>query len=94
MASHKSAEKRALQSVKRNQRNKSYLSKVKTLSKSLLTALTTSDAKKASAEELDKKFREVQSVLQKAAGKGVLQKNKVARRISRLQLALKKTLGN
>ncbi len=86
MANHKSAEKRAGQSLKRNQRNKSYLSKVKTLSKSFLAAI----AEKKNEKELDSSFRKVQSVLQKAAGKGIIPRNTVARRISRLQSALKK----
>ena len=81
MANHKSAEKRARQTIGRNQRNRSYLSQVKTAVKGLRTLVQAGTSK---VEDLQKQFAQVQSILQKAAAKGVVHKNNASRRIQRL----------
>ena len=84
MASHKSAKKRAKQSLKKNSRNRSYMSMVKSIAKKFLGTLTEVEQGKATKEDLSKSFQSVQSALHKAAAKGHLPKNNVARRVSRL----------
>ena len=74
-----SAMKRARQNVKRNLRNKSVLSSVKTVIKKVEDAITTGD-KEAAKKAL---HQAIQS-LTKAASKGVLHKNTASRKISRL----------
>lgn len=79
MARHKSAEKRARQSVKRQERNTSIESGVKTLVRAFREAMSTGDKAKAS-EALAAASRG----LQKAASKGVLHKRNASRRVARL----------
>lgn len=85
MANHKSAKKRARQDVKKRDRNKSYLSGVKTTLKSFQEALTKGDAEAAT-----KLLDVAQSSLGKAACKGIMHKNTASRKIGRLAQALKK----
>ena len=85
MANHKSAEKRARQTIKKNERNTAYMSSVKTTLKKFYSAL--GEAKKSGAkdsEELKSTFINSQSMLQKAATKGIIHKNNAARKVSRL----------
>ncbi|MCX8083328.1 MAG: 30S ribosomal protein S20 [Calditerrivibrio sp.] len=87
MAHTASARKRIKQSEKRNLRNRSYKSRMKTYTKKFLEALKSSDLQKVEAA-----FKEAQSVIDKTASKGVIHKNNAARRVSRLRqklLALK-----
>ncbi len=79
MATHKSAEKRARQSIKRNQRNTQTLGSVRTFEKKLRTALSGTD--KAAAETALKDYT---SKMSKAAAKGVVHKKTASRKISRL----------
>lgn len=83
MANHKSSEKRARQDVKKRDRNKSYLSGVKTSLKSFQAALGKGDAELAA-----KLLHTTQSSLGKAVSKGILHKNTVSRKVSRLTKAL------
>ncbi|MEG8947667.1 30S ribosomal protein S20 [Rosettibacter firmus] len=76
MAHHKSAEKRIRQTIKRTQRNKAALSKIKTLIKKVYN---TKD--KVLAE---KYFKEAVSTLDKQAAKGRIHKNNAARKKSAL----------
>lgn len=85
MANHKSAEKRVLQTEKRTERNRARKAKVKTLTKKLETAVAAKD-KPAAKEALKAATRE----LQRAASKGTLHKNTVARRQSRLTKSVTK----
>lgn len=74
-----SAMKRARQSIKRNLRNRSVLSSLKTMIKkfeSAITAGTREDAEKALSQAI--------KALDMAASKGVIQKNTASRKISRL----------
>lgn len=84
MANHKSAEKRARQNVTRNARNRSYVSSVKTAIKSFRSSVEGAKAAGTKPEELQKLFSGVQSILQKAASKGLVHKNNASRRIQRL----------
>jgi small subunit ribosomal protein S20 len=79
LATHKSAEKRDRQSVKRRARNIAAKSAIKTKVKSVLGAVETKD-KQASAKAL----QSVIPALDKAAVKGVIHRKNASRKISRL----------
>lgn len=85
MANHKSAAKRARQTVVRTVRNRATKAKVRTLTKKVETAIATKD-KTAAKETLKGATR----AIQKAATKGVVHKNTAARRQSRLAKAVNK----
>jgi small subunit ribosomal protein S20 len=85
VATHKSAEKRARQSVKRASRNLSRRTKVRGGIRAFREALTSGDKKKAE-EALKSATRE----LRKAAAKGVIHARNASRRVSRLVLAFNK----
>jgi small subunit ribosomal protein S20 len=79
MATHKSAEKRIRQTLKRTEINRARRSRVRTFVKKVETAIATRD--KAMAQSA---FRLAQPELHRAITKGVLHKNTVARKLSRL----------
>ena len=79
MANHKSAEKRARQTVKRNELNRTRRSAIRTLAKESETASASGDAKKA-VEAL----RKAESALAKGASRGTLHWKTAARKTSRL----------
>jgi len=79
LATHKSAEKRARQNKKRQLRNVSIKSNVKSRLKAVLGAVE--DKKK---DDSRKALAEAIVVIDKAASKGVLHKNTASRKISRL----------
>lgn len=79
MANHKSSEKRARQSVKRNAVNTRRKNEVKTVEKKLTTALNSKNSKDA-AEAL----KNLMSKLSKAASKGVIRKETASRKVARL----------
>ena len=85
MAHHKSAEKRARQSLKRQARNKSVLRRTRTVVKSLREAIASGDPAKA-GEQLRLAERE----LRKAASKGIVPKRRADRSVSRLSKAVGK----
>lgn len=85
MATHKSAEKRARQSVRRTKRNTKAIGKVRTAEKKLRSALGVNDTK--SAQDLLGQFS---SKIQKAANKGRLHAKTASRKISRLATRLHK----
>jgi len=74
-----SAEKRARQSVKRNLRNRSVESGVKTVVKRVETAVTSGNR-----DEAGKALLQAVKALNKAASKGVVHRNTASRNISRL----------
>ena len=86
MAQHKSAEKQAKQSIKKNLANRSYMSKVKTAIKKFHTAVSA-----GKMDEMKATFIDAQSFLMKAAGKHVIHKNNAHRHISRLSKMMAKT---
>jgi small subunit ribosomal protein S20 len=88
MATHKSAEKRARQNVKRNTRNRSNLSTMRTSMKKLRDAIEKKDV-----ANLDNLLRETQSVIAKTHKKGAIHANNMARKISRLAAAVSKAKG-
>ena len=76
---HPSAEKRHRQSLKRQQRNRAIKTRVRTAAKNAIEAIGGSD-KQAAASALQQAMK----VLYKAASKGTLRKNTVARKVARL----------
>jgi len=79
MANHKSAEKRLRQTEKRTAINRARRSRVRTFVKKVETAIESGDKEAAQAA-----FRLAQPELHRATTKGVLHKNTVARKLSRL----------
>ena len=79
MATHKSAEKRIRQTEKRTAINRSRMSRVRTFVKKVETAIATGDRQEAQSA-----FQVTQPELHRAITKGVLHKNTVARKLSRL----------
>ena len=79
MANHKSALKRARQSEKRNLRNRSRKSVIKTSLRTLDEAISAGN--KEQAESL---FRAAQTLIAKASSKGTLHARTASRKIGRL----------
>lgn len=79
MPHHKSAEKRLRQTETRTAVNRARLSRVRTFVKKVESAIATGD--KAAAESA---FQVAQPELHRATTKGVLHRNTVARKLSRL----------
>jgi small subunit ribosomal protein S20 len=79
MPHHKSAEKRLRQTEKRTVINRARLSRVRTFVKKVESAIETGD--KAAAQSA---FQVAQPELHRATTKGVLHRNTVARKLSRL----------
>jgi small subunit ribosomal protein S20 len=79
LAHHKSAEKRMLQNKKRRQRNKHIDSTMRSTIRSVERTIQSKDADAA----LDT-LRKAIPIIDKAASKGVIHKNKAARHVSRL----------
>lgn len=92
MANHKSAEKRARQTITRNARRRAYTSTVRTSVKKLYVGIEDFTAGKLKQEDLSKLFRDAQSMLMKARTKGIMHKNSVARKVKRLNAAVKKAV--
>jgi small subunit ribosomal protein S20 len=76
---HKSAQKRARQSVRRAARNTSWVSQVKTFEKRVLSAIQKKDAAEAKKALVD-----FMSTVDRAAQKGAVHVKRAARRIGRL----------
>lgn len=79
MANHKSAEKRARQTIVRTERNRFYKTRIKNLTKAVKVAVDAGD-KDAATSALKVANKSFHSY----ATKGILKKNTAARRISRL----------
>ena len=79
MANHKSAKKRARQTLKRTVRNRAVRSRAKSAIRSARTAVKAGDQ-----EASNTAVREAESVLRRAASKGVIPKKWASRQISRL----------
>lgn len=79
----KSAQKKHRQSLKRRERNRFVLSTLKTKMKRYAEALESEDAEKSGAL-----LRELVSLADKAAGKGVIHRNKASRYVSRFSVKL------
>ena len=85
MANIASAQKRLRQTVRRTARNKARRSKVRTFVRKVEEAITAGNQ-----DEARTALRAAQPELQRAATKGVLKANAVARKISRLSAQVKK----
>ena len=79
MATHKSAEKRFRQTQKRTAINRARISRMRTFVKRVESAIATGD--KAAAQTA---LRSAQPELHRAVTKGVMHRNTVARKLSRL----------
>jgi small subunit ribosomal protein S20 len=80
MANHKSATKRAQQNIRRNERNRYYKTRIKNITKNVLSAVEANDKEKAiEAMKVANKY------LHHCVSKGVLKKGNASRRVSRLQ---------
>ncbi|RKX78883.1 MAG: 30S ribosomal protein S20 [Spirochaetes bacterium] len=85
MPGKKSAAKRHRQSETKRLRNRAVRSRVRTEIKKFIIA-----SKEGRRETLEEQFRKIVSLLDKAAGKGVIHRNNAARKKSRLQKYLAK----
>ena len=85
MATHKSAEKRARQSVKRNARNTAAVGAVRSLERKLRTALAGND--KTAATTL---MNDYMSIMASAGAKGVVHAKTASRKIGRLATRVSK----
>ena len=86
MANHKSAIKRARQNEIRRQRNRGVKTRVKGIIKEVNAAALGEDQEATTA-----KLKSAQSLIDKAAKKGVLHRRTAARKISRLNKATRRT---
>lgn len=84
MANHKSAAKRARQSIKRNELNRARMSKVRTAIKGVDAATTEGNPTLARTALL-----KAESELARAAGKGIIHRKTASRKISRLTKRVK-----
>lgn len=84
MANIKSAIKRARQNIKRRQHNASARSMYRTYVKNVLKAIESGDKEAARAA-----YTKAQPIIDKAANKGLIHKNKAARIKSRLSTRVK-----
>ncbi len=87
MAHSKSAKKRIKIAERNRQRNKSMRSKYKTSLKKVKSSIS-----EGVAEEMNKSLSMAQKLVDKAARKGVIHKNKAARLKSRITISLNKAL--
>jgi len=83
MANHVSAEKRHRQSLKKQQNNRWWKSRVKTVTKAVVESASQKDAGIAKTALV-----EAMSEISKAKSAGVIHKNTAARKISRLSKAI------
>jgi small subunit ribosomal protein S20 len=84
LANIKSAKKRARQAVKRNERNTSAKSMVRTALKKVVKALEAKDV--AAAQEA---YKTAEPLLDRFSSRGLIHRNKAARHKSRLQAKIK-----
>jgi small subunit ribosomal protein S20 len=84
MAHHKSAKKRIRQTVRRTEVNKARVSRVRTFVKKVEEAIASGDKTAARAA-----FVVAQPEMQRGVGRGILHRNTVARKLSRLSARIK-----
>lgn len=84
MANHKSAEKRIRQTERRTEVNRARVSRIRTFVKKVELAIASGD-KSAAAEA----FKAAQPEIMRGATKGVLHRNTVSRKLSRLSARIK-----
>lgn len=88
VAHHKDAIKRIKQNEHRRARNRHYRSRMRNRIKALRQAVATGDVEQAQTE-----LRQAISIIHRVASKGVIHRNQAARRISRLNRAVKGLAG-
>ncbi len=81
MANHKSAEKRARQTIVKTERNRFYKTRIKNVTKEVLAAVEASDKEKATAA-----MQTANKYVHHCVSKGILKKGTAARKVSRLQV--------
>ena len=86
MANHKSALKRIRQNVKRNERNKGFLTLVKTVTKKV-----TAEAEAGNKEQALIALKRAEKVIAKVGGKGILHSRAASRKISSLTRLVNRT---
>ncbi|HIO91207.1 MAG TPA: 30S ribosomal protein S20 [Campylobacterales bacterium] len=88
MANHKSALKRARQTVKRTERNRFYKTRIKNITRAINEAVEANDVEKATTalKLANKNFHAYVS-------KGILKKNTAARKVSRLTRLVNKMVS-
>tara|TARA_B100000686_G_C16606909_1_gene871688 strand:- start:406 stop:669 length:264 start_codon:yes stop_codon:yes gene_type:complete len=79
LANHKSALKRIRQNTKRNERNKSFRTLVKTVTKKVTT-----EAEAGNKEQALLELKRAEKVIAKVGGKGILHPRAASRKISSL----------
>jgi small subunit ribosomal protein S20 len=84
MATHVSAEKRIRQTARRTAVNRARLSRIRTFVKKVEAAIASGDKEAARAA-----LKAAQPEMQRGAQKGVMHRNTVARRLSRLSARIK-----
>jgi small subunit ribosomal protein S20 len=84
MANHKSAEKRFRQTLKRTEVNHARVNRVRTFIKKVETAILSGNKEGAQLA-----FHEAQPELQRGVSKGVVHKNTIARKLSRLSARIR-----
>ena len=84
MANTASARKRIRQTVTRSARNQARKSRMRTFVKKVEAAIAGGDREAANAA-----LREAQPEMQRAAGKGVIHKNTISRKLSRMTARIK-----
>ena len=84
MATHQDAIKRMKQNEVRRQANRAYRSRMRNQIKQVRDAVAKGDVNNAQSS-----LREAVSVIQRVCSKGVIHRNQAARRISRLNKAVK-----
>ena len=87
MANHKSALKRARQNVVRRERNRANKTRVKTAVKKVRA-----DAAVGALDAIPQDLRAAQSIIDKAAKKGVIHRRTAARKIARLARLANRTV--
>ena len=81
MANHKSAAKRAKQTIVKTERNRFYKTRIKNVTKAVLTAIESEDKETAvTAVKTANKY------IHHCVSKGILKKETAARKVSRLQI--------
>ncbi|QKJ21556.1 30S ribosomal protein S20 [Poseidonibacter lekithochrous] len=80
MANHKSAEKRARQTVVRTERNRFYKTRIKNVIKAVLAAVEAADKDAATSA-----MTAANKTIHHCVSKGILKKGNAARKVSRLQ---------
>ncbi|EPY5581233.1 30S ribosomal protein S20 [Campylobacter upsaliensis] len=85
MANHKSAEKRARQTIKKTERNRFYRTRLKNITKAVREAAANNDKNAA-----DEAFKIANKSIHAMVSRGFLKKQTAARRVSRLALLINK----